>query len=481
MNLSRNLAGLALALTSTALCVSVSAQALAPELDAAMARAHLPREAVAVWVQEVGSAAPPRASHRAGAGMNPASVMKLVTTYAALDLLGPNFTWATPVYLDGRLKDGVLQGSVFIQGQGDPKLVVERLWLLLRRLRGMGIERIGGDIVLDHTAFEPDTSAPGDFDGEGQRPYNAAPDALLINFKSTVFTFVPDVTARRAHVHMEPPLVGVQWPRSVPLSTGECPDYRAALKASFADASRVRFGGAYAASCGERAWPVAYADPASFAERAVAAMWGELGGRLDGKVRDGRLSPTAVPAFEMPSLPLSELVRDINKFSNNVMARQLFLTLAWGPSGRPDVETPVATLAGARSAVARWWQQRIESSFRVPAPLLDNGSGLSRQERISAAALAALLQSAYRSAVMSELMSSLPVSGVDGTLRRSRAKTPGVAHLKTGSLRDVAALAGYVDGASGRRYVLVALVNHAQVQGARGFFDALIDWTAQDS
>ncbi len=478
MNLWRNLIGiLACTLGGVAL-----AQALPPEVESALTRAKLPRDAVALWVQEAGGASVPRLSHRGSVAMNPASVMKLVTTYAALDTLGPNFTWATPVFVEGTVgKDGVLQGSVYIKGQGDPKLVVERLWLLLRRLRGLGIERISGDIVLDHTAFEPDSADPADFDGEGQRPYNAAPDALLINFKSTVFTFVPDVAAKVAQVHMEPPLMGVQWPRSVPLSGGECLDYRASLKASFADPARVRLGGHYPGSCGERVWPIAYAEPAGFSGRAVAAMWGELGGRLDGKVRDGRVPTGLQPAYEMPSLPLSELVRDINKYSNNVMARHTFLTLAWGQSGRPDAAIPVATLPAARKAVLQWWQQRVDAGQRVEAPVLDNGSGLSRHERISAAALAALLHTAYRSPLMSELMSSLPISGMDGTMRRSRAKALGVAHLKTGSLRDVAAVAGYVDGASGRRYVLVALVNHAQVQGARALFDTLIDWTARDS
>ena len=165
--------------------------------------------------------------------------MKLVTTYAALDLLGPAFTWTTPVYVDGPVRNGVLEGNLYIKGQGDPKLVVERLWLLLRRVQGLGIQTISGDIVLDRSAFEVADADPAAFDGERLRPYNAAPDALLINFKSVVMTFVPNRTTQTAQVNFEPPLAGVAMQATVPLSAGECGDWRAAL------ARRLRRPGAH--------------------------------------------------------------------------------------------------------------------------------------------------------------------------------------------------------------------------------------------
>ena len=142
--------------------------------------------------------------------------MKLVTTYAALDLLGPAFVWSTPVYVDGPVRDGVLQGNLYLRGQGDPKLVVERLWLLLRRVQGAGIQQIQGDIVLDHSAFDVVPQDPAAFDGEALRPYNAAPDALLVNFKSLVMTFVPERGTGLAWVHVDPPLAGVALPVTVP-------------------------------------------------------------------------------------------------------------------------------------------------------------------------------------------------------------------------------------------------------------------------
>ncbi|MEO7105609.1 MAG: D-alanyl-D-alanine carboxypeptidase, partial [Rhodoferax sp.] len=172
--------------------VHVQAQGLPPEVDAALARAKIPRDAVSVLLVDAQGQAAPRVSYRANVPMNPASVMKLVTTFAALDLLGPSYTWATPVFMDGPIRDGTLHGNLTIQGQGDPKLVLERMWLLLRRVQGMGIRTIAGDIVLDRSAFDVPNADPSAFDGEPLRPYNASPDALLFNFKSVVMTFTPE-------------------------------------------------------------------------------------------------------------------------------------------------------------------------------------------------------------------------------------------------------------------------------------------------
>jgi len=462
------------------------AQALPPTVSAALARAQIPLDAVSLLVADAEGKTVPRLSHRPDVAMNPASTLKLVTTYAALDLLGPAYTWRTPVWLEGRLHDGVLKGNLVIQGQGDPKLVPERLWLLLQRVQGMGVRHIDGDIVLDHQAFAPPESGPADFDGEPLRPYNVAPDALLFNFKSVAMTFLPDPAAGVARVRYDVALAGVQLPASVPLTAGKnvaCGDYRAALKADFADPARVLFAGSYAASCGEKSWPVAYIDPASYNARSLEAQWRGMGGQLSGRVRDGT-APASPATFELVSPTLLEVVRDINKFSNNVMAQQVFFSLAlprqsvgdgaaWASAAPRQPITPDM----AREVLRRWWQQRISPA---DALVIDNGSGLSRQSRISAQGLTRLLQVAYASANMPELMSSLPIVGVDGTLRRSRA-SPASAHLKTGSLRDVMALAGYVHAASGRRWCLVALVNHANALEARPALDALVQWAVSDN
>ncbi len=458
---------------------SVLSQQLPTEVLAALNKAKVPRDAVSFLVTRADSNGKEtaRLSHRVDNPMNPASVMKLVTTYAALDLLGPAYTWSTPVYVDGNIRDGTLRGNVVIVGQGDPKLVIERLWLLLRRLQGLGIYSIHGDIILDNSAFELPASDASSFDGEPLRPYNASPDALLINYKSLVMTFTPNHVEQVAKVQYDPPLAGVQMQTSVPLIQGECGDYRSALKAELNDPSVIRFNGGYPASCLEKAWPLAYMDPSSFAQRTVLGLWQAIGGKITGQVRLGKL-PTHLQAqaatFEATSSTLGELVRDINKYSNNVMAQQVYLTL-----GRVLEKPPnqTGTFTAAHNVLQRWWSERINPK---DMPVLENGSGLSRQERISAQALGKMLQVAYRSPQMPELMASLPITGIDGTMRRSKIQSKGMAHLKTGSLNNVVAVAGYVLAQSGQRYVLVALMNHPNANAARPAIEALVDWTAQD-
>jgi serine-type D-Ala-D-Ala carboxypeptidase/endopeptidase (penicillin-binding protein 4) len=495
MHLTHRMRLAILAIALLASPFAATAQPLPPEVDAALARAKVPRDAVSFLVVETQGRAAPRLSHRAQIPMNPASVMKLVTTYAALDLLGPAYQWTTPVFVDGPVVNGVLQGNLYIQGQGDPKLVLERLWLLLRRVQGLGIKTIAGDVVLDRSALEVPEVDPAKFDGEPLRPYNAAPDALLINFKSVVMTFTPDRAANLAQVQYDPPLAGVSLPSTVPLGSGDCGNYRGLLKADFADASRIRFLGSYPSSCGEKSWPVAYVDPKTYAPRALLGVWQAMGGKLVGNARYGTVPPTVAagkPAFVSASAPLAEVIRDINKYSNNVMAQMVFLALGRGDAtsalaaSDTNVEAPLAvsgtptalttgSFAASRAAVQRWWRERLPAD---EAPTLDNGSGLSRQERISAAGLGHLLQSAYLSPVMSELMSSLPISGVDGTLRRVKSNVD--AHMKTGSLSNVVARAGYVLADSGKRYAVVAIINHSNAGETRPAIDALVDWVARD-
>ena len=445
------------------------ATALPNDVVGALERARLPRESLVAVVQEVGSTRP-RLAWQADQAVNPASLMKLMTTFAALEMLGPAWSWHTPVWLQGTVKDGVLDGNLVIKGSGDPKLVQERVWLLLRRVQQAGVREIRGDIVLDRSAFNMPEQNPGDFDGEPLRPYNVRPDALLLNYKAQVFTITPDVPRGVANIGVDLPLAGVRVDSSVPLTNGPCDDWRGALRPDFSDPRRARFTGSLPAACGEKTWALAYADPKSYNERALLGLWNDIGGKLLGTVRDGP-APGTRPSFEIVSPTLAEVVRDINKFSNNVMAQQLFLTLALTQRGSGSPEL-------AREVLRQWAGERLGSASS--GLVIDNGSGLSRESRTSAQLLARLLQVAWASPVMPELMSSLPVSGIDGTLRRSRA-TPARAHLKTGSLRDVNGVAGYVLSNSGRRYVVVAIINHANAGGARPAFDALAQWAANDA
>jgi len=467
-------------ITATPLDRATESAALPAGVLSALRRAQVPAEAMAAYVQEVGDG-PIRLAWNAHTPMNPASVFKLLTTYAGLDLLGPAWRWKTPVWTDGTLHDGTLRGSVYLRGSGDPSLVQERVWLLLRQLQAAGITSIQGDIVLDNSAFKPMARGPEDFDGESHRPYNVQADALLLNFKSSIASFRPEPDAGVARVTLDPPLDGWATDSTVRLVDGPCGNWRDNLRATVDDAARLHFEGGYPASCDALNWPLAYADPLSYNARLVARMWQDLGGRLSGRVRDGLAPLQATPLFEFDSPPLAEVIRDINKYSNNVMADQLFLTL--GAQFRPGAEA--ASKAGIPSGIGdsrdvmRRWLYTQAGEAALKEAVIDNGSGLSREARVSAGLLGQVLESAWRSPVMPELISSLPVNGVDGTMRRSQT-TRGRAHVKTGTLRDVTAMAGFAVSESGRRWVIVGLVDHPNAVQARAALEALLQWTLDE-
>ncbi len=483
------LLAVAAALSLACWVAPAAAQAKLPAaVSKALVKAQVPPSAVSLLVLPVEATGATRLSHRAEAAMNPASVMKLVTTYAALDTLGPQFTWTTSVLLDGEVANGLLTGNLLIQGGGDPKLVVERLQSMLGLVQATGARVVRGDIVLDRSLFQLPPTTAGEFDGEPLRPYNARPDALLINFKSLVMTFTPDAAHGRALVRMEPPLAGVMVDDTVPLAVvARCGDWRSELRASIDNPTRVTFQGSYSQACGERVWPTAYADPASYAARAVEGSWRLLGGLMTGQVRDASPAEAALirtdgslsgrkPAlrFDVPSLPLLDVVRDVNKFSNNVMAQHLFLTL--GLRGARGT-APAGTYEAGQAALQAWWSKTVPGAV---APAMENGSGLSRNERISAASLAALLRHAAQSRLARDFADSLPTAGVDATMRERAKAVAGQASIKTGSLRDVAAIAGYAQGASGARYIVIGIINHPNAGAGRAALDALIQWAVQE-
>ena len=315
------------------------------------------------------------------------------------------------------------------------------------------------------------------FDNEPLRPYNVAPDALLLNLKAVRFQFVPNTVNRTVSVAHEPQMAQLDVVPQLRLSDGDCADWRAGIKADFrGDGAAVRasFSGTYPASCGERSWNVSLFSHPNYVYGVFKQMWQESGGSIHGGVRDGTPPPTAQLLFSVASPALAEVVRDINKFSNNVMARQLFLTLSaetLKQPGRNDRSIEV---------VQSWLAQR---ALALPGLVMENGSGLSRLERISASGMARLLDAAFQSAVMPEFIASLPLVALDGTMRRRLRyeSVAGKAHIKTGSLADARTMAGYLLDQNGRRHVVVFFINHANARQGQAAQDALLKWVYEGS
>ncbi|HEX4240595.1 MAG TPA: D-alanyl-D-alanine carboxypeptidase/D-alanyl-D-alanine-endopeptidase [Steroidobacteraceae bacterium] len=437
-----------------------------------MAAERLPRSTVSFIVvdPETGRAV---ASLNAETPRSPASTVKVVTTFAALDILGPAYTWHTRALARGVPADGVLEGDLYLQGGGDPYMTLERWWSFAQSLRATGLKTIHGDVVIDDTAFfslPPEN--PGDFDGRPNRSYNVQPDALMVNFQSIEFRVAPDRSAHRVDIVAVPSPTNLDIENRVHLGRGRCggANGRVDFEVASPQWDKVVFTGALSPYCSERSFARVLLRPASYAFGTFVHLWRELGGEIDGKLRVEAAPADAAVLLNFDSLTLGEIVRLTNKFSSNLMARHLLLTLGEERSGAPG--TPEKGAA----AIADWSRAQ---GLDLAGVDIDNGSGLSRTTRISAEQLAAVLRAAYRSRYAPEFMASLPLGGIDGTLRtRLRSSPAGAVRLKTGHLDGVTGIAGYVSAASGKTYVVVSLVNDNRADYGAGdpLHVALVDW-----
>lgn len=457
------------------LCVAgglaCAADRLPPAVAEALSQSGIPESSVGIYVQDVQSPRPVLALGEERA-FNPASTIKLLTTFSALDQLGPAYLWSTQVYINGSLQGDTLTGDLILKGSGDPRLTLENFWLMLRNLRARGLREIRGDLVLDRSYFGIDEVNPADFDNEPTRPYNTPPDALLVNFKAIRLQFVPDGERQALRITTEPALPQVQVLNNVVLDNERCDDWLSRLKlTALGDraSARLLFSGNYSTACGEKERNYSVLGHAQYVYGLFSLLWRELGGSFAGGVRDGMVPAGARAFYTHQTQALSEVARDINKFSNNVMARQLYLALGAIAYGAP------ASYDKSARAIQQWLATR---RLAMPELVVENGSGLSRIERISAKSMGQLLTSAQQSAVMPEFVASLPLVAVDGTMKKrlTGAAVAGQAHIKTGSLTGARAIAGYVLDAKGRTMVVVCLINHPRTQAAAPVQDALVKW-----
>jgi len=407
---------------------------------------------------------------------NPASIIKLVTTAAALSELGSGFTWKTEVYADGPIRDGRLDGNLYIKGYGDPFMTTEFFWRLLRNIRSNGVNQITGDLVLDNTYFKPKLRNPAAFDGNANRPYNVNPNALLINYQTVRFRFLPDEN-QRVHVTAYPDPHTFELESHVVAVKGRCFDWARKLRMeivpslSGAGKNKVLFSGTIPAACGSRDYYRVINGPDELIEGIFRTLWQEQGGAFAGKVRYAKVNDKLHLLHTAHSSSLSNLLRSINKYSNNVMTRQLMLTLGAEKYGSPGTEEK------GKRAILKWLRKNRLADRKL---VLDNGIGLSRKARISAKHLGKLLLLAYSKPYMPEYMSSLPISGIDGTMQRrfANSKLKGRLHMKTGSLNTVRSMAGYLMDRRGRRFVVVIIHNHdrARSREALEIQNMILEW-----
>lgn len=451
--------------------VTVAHAVLPTNLQEALTKAQLPAESVAIVVQPVDGGAP-IISHNAAKAMNPASVMKLVTTYAALEALTPAYRWKTEVYRNGTLNQGVLDGDLIIKGYGDPALNITEFWRLLQQVQQQGIRQVKGNLILDLSVYAPEVSQRPVLDDEPWRAYNANPSALLLNGRNTSFRFAVANTGNKPTVQIsqEFELPQIRVINTMQTRKGACSDWRGDLRYSItpqADGVTVAFSGTLPDQCDERYLELSVLSDTQYVFFSFKKLWAQLGGQFNGQLVLAPATDANTLVTTWLSSPLDSVVRDINKWSNNVMARQLLLTIAL------EAGFTTADEAGAVLALKQVLRQR---GLQFPELVLENGSGLSRIERVSAEHLAQLLVTAWQRPVMPVLMASMPILGLDGTTKKRLADSAskGMAYLKTGSLEGVSSIAGYVQDQAGKRYVLVVLANHARASAVRAVQDALL-------
>lgn len=460
-----------------ALALSGCASIRMPDpVQAALDQAGLPAESLGFVLQPLDGSRP-ALTRRADQPMSPGSTMKLVTATVALEQLGINHRGRTELLAAAPPVGGVIDGPLILRGGADTDLDWPALWWLLRQLRESGVKDIRGGLVVDRTLFSPtrfDLGLPP-FDESPEFDYNVIPDALHLN--GSLLDFELQATAAGLQARTVPALAGLVVDASaMTLSSRPCKDWdedwKPAVLQPAGDGMVVKLQGGFPAHCRQQA-PLQIVDRQWLVTRAVRQFWTELGGSLGAGDAEAAAPAGAVVLATHRSRPLAEVLRGVMKRSDNALTRLLYLQL-----GAQAAQPGEPTLAAADRRVRAWFAAHGVADAGL---VMDNGSGLSRQERITPAQLAAVLRAGQAGAQAPELLSTLPIAGVDGTLSRRLKDGPaaGRARLKTGTLRDAVGLAGFVTDAAGRPWVFVALLNHPEAaRKGRPVLDALANWVA---
>jgi D-alanyl-D-alanine carboxypeptidase/D-alanyl-D-alanine-endopeptidase (penicillin-binding protein 4) len=459
-------------------------------------RNQIPKDAVSISVTEIEAGRPGKKTAktildwRADVPMNPASTMKILTTLAGLDILGPQYRWRTNLYTDGVIRQGTLKGNLYLQGTGDPKLIPEELAKLMKSLQALGIQRIDGNLIFDRSAYAPSVMEHNTIDGESLRAYNVPPDPLLYSFRTLSFQLGKSRTADFIDISYSPALSQLKINNQMQLVDGSCDNWKSNVRfnldpegSSKTDKLLVaQFSGAFPSSCKGVNYNVVALDANTFLTQGFAAAW-ELAGGTWAQAptgKDGSVPLAARLLLQFEGINLADDVQDINKYSNNVMARQLLLTLALEKMGKP------ATTANGDQVIQSWLKQ---SGSEFTGLVIENGSGLSRNEAISAGQMNQLLLTARNLPVGDIFYSSLPIAGTDGTMRNRlmtqlrqflHLKKKPEARIKTGSLADVRAISGYVVSKSGKMYAVTSFINHPNAWRGLEAHDQLLSWLLDD-
>ena len=493
------LAGLAATQSQSADLVSqeTSHQYIPKAVAASLEKNQIPKEAISISVAEIELGRPGKVTAktevdwRSKQAMNPASTMKLITTLAGLDVLGPQYRWRTNVYTDGLIRQGTLKGNLFLQGTGDPKLIPEEMAKMMKALQNLGIQKIDGNLFFDRSAYAPSVMEHNTIDGESLRAYNVPPDPLLYAFRTLSFQLGKSRTADFIDISYTPPLSQLKVINQMQLVDQSCDSWKSNVRfnldpegngATTNQLLTAQFSGSFPNTCKGVNYNVVALDANTFLTQGFAAAW-ELAGGAWSQVPIGRSGAVPLASrllLQFEGIALADDVQDINKYSNNVMARQLMLTLALEKMGKP------ATTENGERVIQSWLRGL---GLQFTELVIENGSGLSRNEAISAEHMTQLLVTARNLSIADTFYNSLPIAGTDGTMRNRlmahlrkflHLKKKPEARIKTGSLADVRAISGYVMSKSGKMYAVTSFINHPNAWRGLDAHDQLLAWLLDD-
>ncbi len=404
--------------------------------------------------------------------MSPGSIMKLVTTFAALEILGPSHHWDTDFLTDGQMIGDTLEGNLYVRFGGDPKLTIERLWVTLRELRAMGISRINGHLVLDGGYFRIDEGFP-EFDDNGDNPHApflVEPSAYLTNLNLLHFQVRADERGTQAWSTPDLPEVRIDN-RVTVRGEGPCPSRRNFEWTPLFDENMqvtVRVTGELPQGCRTTRY-LSLLPHAQYSASLIRSVLAETGVSISGASMTGPTPEDARLVLKTTSPDLVTMVRDINKWSSNVMARQLLLAI--GAENRREDETD-DRVAGIR-VIYEWLEAK---GVNTAGMVIDNGAGLTRHGRISARQGVQILQHAWNSPFAADLMASMPLIAMDGTMARRlrNAGMEGEGRIKTGYLENVRSIAGFTRDENDTTWAVVGMVNSDPAWNGQAVLDRVL-------
>ena len=438
------------------------------DLEAHIASIPLNKNNYSIFIQSTSNPIP-LASWHAHTKRFPASVIKLLTTYSALMELGYDYRWETKFYHTGTIKRGILRGDLVVKASGDPTLKTRNVDSIVSALKSHGIRRITGNIILDKSIFRISSRNNSGFDKNKYSPYNAMPDALMFNQRKSTVCVTPH--GRKIYIDKDVPDLSYNVINKLKSVNGSCRGNRAWPRVSIRQ-NNIIFSGKISKHCPNRKVCKVITKPHLSFYYTLKKKIQKSGIKYSGKMKLKKTPRSAKYLFSHYSKSLEEVISVTAKKSNNVFARQIMLTLGVTQYGEPG------TLQKGRNGVERILKRH--HILEIGRTFIENGSGLSRISKVTAKSLGNLLLDGYQN-YGDRWMQTLSIAGIDGTIRRRfrYASVYGRAWMKTGTIRGVANIAGYVEGISGERYVVVVLVNdkYSRKYG-RKLANKVIEWVA---